>query len=115
MLVGRTARRCDEGRMSEQLTMRKIREILRLTYECGRSQREIAISLSVSVGSISGYLKRARRAGLSWEQARAMSDSDVESLLYRYDNPGRASLRAPIDYAHVHQELHRSTATLELL
>ena len=101
--------------MSERLTMRKIREILRLTYECGRSQREIAISLSIAVGTICGHLKRARKAGLTWERAQSMTDSDVESLLYRYDNPGQVSQRAAIDYAHVHQELHRSTATLELL
>jgi len=95
--------------------MRKIREILRLTYECGRSQREVAISLSVSVGTICSHLKRARRAALTWERARAMTDSEVESLLYRRDNPSQASQRAPIDFGHVHQELHRSTATLELL
>jgi len=101
--------------MSEHLSMRKIREILRLRYECGRSQREIAISLSVAVGTICGHLKRARKAGLTWEQAQPMTDSDVESLLYRYGNPGLASQRAPIDYGYVHLELHRSTATLELL
>ena len=95
--------------------MRKIREILRLRYECGRSQREIAISLSVSVGTICGHLKRARKAGLTWERAQPMTDSDVESLLYRYGNPSLASQRAPIDYGNVHLELHRSTATLELL
>ena len=101
--------------MSERLTMRKIREILRLTYECGRSQREIAISLSIAVGTICSHLKRARKAGLTWERAQSMTDSDVESLLYSYDNPAHVSQRAPIDYAHVHQELHRTTATLELL
>jgi len=101
--------------MSERLTMRKIREILRLTYDCHRSQREIAISLSIAVGTICGHLKRAREVGLTWERAQSMTDSDVESLLYRYGNPGHVSQRAPIDYAYVHQELHRSTATLELL
>jgi transposase len=101
--------------MSERLTMRKIREILRLTFECGRSQREIASSLSVSVGSIAGYLKRTRAAGLTWEIAQTLTDNEVEALVYHYDNPKQTSRRAPIDFAHVHHELHRSTATLELL
>jgi len=91
--------------------MRKIREILRLTYDCRRTQREVATSLSIAVGTICGHLKRAREVGLTWERAQAMTDSDVESLLYRYGNPGHVSQRAPIDYAYVHQELHRSTAS----
>jgi len=95
--------------------MRKIREMLRLKQECGRSQREIAISLSIAVGTICGRLKRARDVGLTWERAETLTDSEVESLLYGDDNPIVVSRRAPIDYAYVHQELHRSTATLELL
>lgn len=95
--------------------MRKLREILRLTDECGRSQREIAISLSVSVGAISGYQKRFRKAGITWEQAQSLTDSDIEALLFHRNNPSLSTRRFPINFAYVHQELHRSTATLELL
>ena len=98
---------------SGRVVLVELREILRLTYECGRSQREIAVSLSIAVGTICGHLKRARKVGLTWERAQVMTDSDVESLLYRYGPPIHVSQRAPIDYAHVHQELHRNTATLE--
>jgi hypothetical protein len=95
--------------------MRKIREILRLTFECGRSQREIASLLWVSVGSITGYLKRTRAAGLTREIAQTLTDKEVEALAFHYDNPKQTSRRAPIDFAHVHHGLQRSTATLELL
>lgn len=95
--------------------MRKIREALRLADECGRSQRQIASSLSVAVGTICGHLKRAREAGLSWEKVRDMTDSEVETALFRDEGRNEGALRASINYAHVHQELHRSTATLQLL
>jgi transposase len=101
--------------MSERLTMRKIREVLRLSDECGRSQREIASSLSLAIGTICGYLQRARAVGLSWEAVRGMTDTDVEAALFRDGGRNKAACRAAIDYAHVHHELHKSTATLHLL
>jgi transposase len=101
--------------MSERLTMRKIREILRLADECGRSQREIASSLSVAVGTICGHLQRAREEGLTWKGVQGLTDSEVEGMLFRDGGRNEGKRRAPIDYAHVHHELHKSTATLHLL
>jgi len=101
--------------MSERLTMRKIRETLRLHEECGRSQREIASSLSTAVGTICGYLQRTKAAGLTWALVQGMTDSEVEALLFRDSGRNQAARRAAIDYAHVHHELHKSTATLEPL
>lgn len=50
----------------KRLSMRKMREILRLKYEKGRSNREISKSCGIGSSTVSGYLKRARMAGLSW-------------------------------------------------
>jgi len=86
-----------------------------LSDECGRSQREIASSLSLAIGTICGYLQRARAVGLSWEVVRGMTDTDVEAALFRDGGRNKAACRAAIDYAHVHHELHKSTATLHLL
>ena len=43
--------------------MRKIRDVLRLKFEGGLSERVIARSLSLSNGSVNSYLKRARLGG----------------------------------------------------
>jgi len=67
------------------------------------------------VGTICGYLQRAKGAGLTWALVQGMTDSEVESLLFRDSGRNQAARRAAIDYAHVHHELHKSTATLELL
>ena len=45
--------------------MRKIRELLRLKYELGRSHREIAASLGIANSTVSDYASRAAAAGLS--------------------------------------------------
>ncbi len=45
--------------------MRKIRELLRLKYELGRSHREIATSLGVASSTVSDYVGRASAAGYS--------------------------------------------------
>jgi len=65
--------------------MRKVREVLRLRFEVGCSQREIQASTGLSKGSVSEYLKRAASAGLAWETARSMTDADVEARLFRKD------------------------------
>lgn len=44
-----------------------------------------------------------------------MTDTDVEAALFRDGGRNKAACRSAIDYAHVHHELHKSTATLHLL
>lgn len=95
--------------------MRRIREVLRLKYELGLGHRAITASCALSKGSVSDYLKRARDAGLAWEEARGMSDAEVEERLFRLVGRNEPSVRAPIDFAWVHQEMHRTGVTLQLL
>jgi len=47
---------------NERLSMRKSREVMRLKYEFGRSNREIARSCDMGCSAVSDYLKRARLA-----------------------------------------------------
>ena len=54
---------------TERLSMRHIREVLRLHYSVGMSQRAVARSLGLAQGTVSKYLNRARRAGLTWPGA----------------------------------------------
>jgi DNA-directed RNA polymerase specialized sigma24 family protein len=44
---------------TERLSMRKIREVLRLKFEGGLSERMIARSLSLSTGSVNSYCHSA--------------------------------------------------------
>lgn len=94
--------------------MRKIREVLRLKHN-GRSQREIASSVCVAVGTVCGQLRRAKEVGITWELAETMTDGELDALLFRDAGRSVAATRAVIAYGHVHHELHKSGVTLQLL
>jgi len=67
---------------AKRLSMRKIREILRLKFECKLSNREIAQSCSTGHSIIGDYLLRASAAGLSWPLPADMDDASLERLLF---------------------------------
>ena len=99
----------------ERLSMRKIREVLRLRFAQGLSQRAIGISVRISTGAVNACLSRARRAGLSWPLPEALDDSQLEALLYP-PPPAVATEQRPVpDWAEVHRELRRPNVTLALL
>jgi transposase len=97
---------------TKRLSMRKTREILRQKWALGRSHREVARSLSVSVGTIGASLARAREAGLTWAEVEALRDSELEAKLYGAPEGARRPLP---DFADIHRELHRTGVTLQLL
>jgi transposase len=100
---------------NERLSMRKIREVLRLKFESGLSERMIARSLSLSNGSVNSYLKRARLAGLGWPLSDALDDEALELLLFP-PPPARAAQAPPApDWTVVDRELRRKSVTLALL
>jgi transposase len=99
----------------ERLSMRKIRELLRLRWEHHLPQRVISQSLGLSQGSVSDYLSRARHAGLTWPLPDEMDDARLETLLFP-PPPGVPSDQRPIpDWAVVHRDLRRPNVTLALL
>ena len=67
---------------SERLSMRRIRDLLRLKFENGLTSRVIAASLGISKGAVGEYLRRARAAGLSWPLPEEMTDTALERLLF---------------------------------
>ncbi|CAO0820267.1 hypothetical protein DFAR_1470012 [Desulfarculales bacterium] len=50
---------------AERLSMRKIKEVLRLQHEAGCGNRDIAKSCGIGRTTVSRYLRRATHAGLS--------------------------------------------------
>ena len=66
----------------KRLSMRKIREVLRLKYYSNRSIREISGSCGIGRGTVGDYLNRAKAAGLSWPLPDELSDSALEQQLF---------------------------------
>jgi transposase len=99
----------------KRLSMRKIREILRLKHECGRSNREIGISCGIGSSTVSDYLQRAKTAGLNWPLPVELNDPALEQILFPSSGPRVVSRDAP-DFAEIHKELQsRKSMTLSLL
>ncbi len=94
--------------------MRQLRDILRLKFESGHSHRAIAQACSVGVGTVSEYVGRAKRAGISWPLPEELDDTALESKLFP-SRPVSKSRRPRPDVAHIHQELKRQGVTLQLL
>ena len=51
---------------SKGVSMRKIKEVLRLHNEMKMSQRQIASSLNISVGAVNKYINAFIASGLQW-------------------------------------------------
>ena len=68
--------------MQERVTMRKIREILRLTWDCQQSRKSVARSCNVGKTTVTDTISRATAAGLSWPLPENLDDEALEELLY---------------------------------
>jgi transposase len=99
----------------ERLSMRKIREVLRLRLGQGLPQRAVAQSLRLSQGAVHGYMARARRAWLGWPLPDGIDDIQLEALLFPPPSSVAAEQRPMPDWAVVHRELRRPNVTLSLL
>jgi transposase len=98
---------------TERLEVRQIREILRLRAQ-GRTVREVARSLGISVGAVQKTAARAGLAGVTWKVAEELSETALEERLYgRPAKPGDDRPRP--DPVYLHRELRRAGVTLELL
>ena len=98
-------------------SMRKIKEVLRLRYDLGLLQNEIALSCSISQSSVNRYLERASAAGLSWPLPEDCDDRRLKELLFpAAPADGSPPARAPLDCAAIHHQLQSNKhVTLQLL
>jgi transposase len=99
---------------TQRLTMRQTREILRQKWLLGRSHRQIAHSLGVSLGTVGMTVLRARGAGLVWPDVQALLEPELEARLYGPPRPPQAVRPLP-DGAWIHTELRKPGVTLQLL
>jgi len=94
--------------------MRKIKEMLRLHFEVGLSNREISRSLSVSHSTVNDLLGRFQVAGMAWPLPEDVDEAALEAVLYS-GNTGKSRRRPEPDWNQVHRELSRKGVTLQLL
>jgi hypothetical protein len=71
---------------AERVSMRRVREILRLKHKCGAWDRAIAVAVGVARGTVRLCLTRAFAAGLGWPLPAGLSESGLEALLFAPSN-----------------------------
>ena len=98
-----------------RLSMHKNREILRQKWALGRTHRDVAKSVGVSVGVVAKTLERAATAELDWEAVQALSDDALAVRLYGDAGDRPAPERPLPDFAELHIERQRKGVTLQLL
>ena len=99
---------------NERISMRKIKEVLRLHADCKLPGRVIARSLAIAPATVYDYLARARLANLTWPLPPDLDDQALERRLFP-PQVGLPTERAQPDWNHVHQELRRPGVTLQLI
>ena len=102
------------GMPKTRISMRKIREVLRLSEEFGLSQRHVAGSVRLGQSTVSDYLARFRASGLSLKEAFELEEGLLEERLFP-PPPANPDDREPPDCCKIHQELKRKSVTLRLL
>jgi len=100
---------------ARRLSMRKIKEVLRLHYEKGLSAREIALSLDIGRGTIKNYLARVQQAGWSWPLPPEIDETILEHRLFSPFHPVVQEKRQMPPMEYLHQELKKKGVTLQLL
>lgn len=96
--------------------MRKIKETLRLRYELGLGQRQIARSCLIGVGTVNEYLRRAEAAGLKWPLPEDWNEDRLEAVLFGSSHDrGPDAEKAQPDFAAIDQQRRHADVTLQLL
>jgi transposase len=95
--------------------MRKAKEILRLKYELGLTNRQIARSCRVSHVTVSKYLRRAETAGIGWPLLREDEGAAETTLQEATPGSGKKPARPLPEMGVIHKELKRKGVTLQLL
>ena len=99
---------------AKRLSMRKIKEVLRLAAQ-EMSHRQIARICGISRPTVSSFVRRATEAGLTWPLPDELSETELEARLFPGTPAGWGEVRPIPDWVQVHRELKRKSVTLFLL
>src|SRR6516225_11454649 len=108
-----------KGRISlpvRRLSVRKIKEVLRLKCEVGLGLRAIARSCSIGLGTAHEYLQRAEAAKIAWPLGPEWDDDRLEAALFGGPPRSRPTVLPMPDFADLHrQRQQHSHVTQQLL
>jgi len=99
----------------ERLTLRKIKEVMRLKYEAGLSNRAIAGACKVSNSTVGEYLRRAQSAGVGWP-LNEIGEEELYGKMFPEKQIANLKPNPEMpDWGEVQKEKRRKGVTLQLL
>ncbi|MGI9376187.1 IS21 family transposase [Eoetvoesiella caeni] len=96
-----------------RITMRKIKDVLRLKLDAKLSHQRIATALGISKGVVAKYVSLAAAADLDWPTVQALDEAALERRLLVAPEQPRDHVQP--DYGRLHQALRGKGMTLMLL
>jgi len=99
----------------KRLSMRKIREVLRLKWGCGLSNEAVARSCGISSSTVSEYVNRAKAAGIGWPLPEGIDEAALLARLFPKPRRPAGDVIPMPDWSRVHKELSGKGVTLQLL
>ena len=101
------------------ITVRKLKEVLRLKYQAKLTHRQIALSLNISASTVSYYANRAAQLGIqTWPLNELWTDNTLERAFLTTRPIHKTKHKPTPNWAVVYQELKQrgqKGVTLELL
>ena len=92
---------------AERVSMKKIRDVLRLTYELKMSRRQVSAATGIGRTAVTDYVQRLGAAGLSWPLPDGLDDAALERRLYPPGVTAKgAGIGARLNLPH-HDAAHR--------
>ena len=102
----------------EKVGMNKLREILRLKYEHGLGNRQIAISCRTTHRTVAKYWELSIQNGIDWEKDKMLDDTELAKKVLGAEMQKPRNIRhskVVPDWSYIHEELKRPHVTLQLL
>jgi len=102
----------------EKLTMKNVKEVLRLKLDCNLSARKIAQTCGFARSTVGDYIARFQNSGLKWPLPPDLPDAQLAKLLFKESDRSKdkgAVVRPEPDWQNVHNELRTKGVTLQLL
>jgi transposase len=100
---------------AERLSMKKIRDVLRLTFELGMSRWNVAAATGIGRTAVTDYVQRAGDAGLGWPLPDGLDDGELERRLFPPSDGSQSSVRTEPDWTVIHAEMKKRGVTMTLL
>ena len=95
-----------------RVSMRKKRDVLRLTHAMVMSRRLVCEATGIGKTVVGDYVRRAAIAGIGWPLPDEIDDTELERRLFPPAIASSATTRTEPDWSHIHVELKRRGVTL---